>query len=79
MSRLAAFYVVKAVERAATGTTPASPPRGRPADLDAPEAARAGGGAPSLRQRVIAAVSRGTGSVPGRTAQRRLGRAVRAD
>jgi hypothetical protein len=79
MSRLAAFYVVKAMERAATGTTPASPPRGRPADLDAPEAARAGGGAPSLRQRVIAAVSRGTGSVPGRTAQRRLGRAVRAD
>ena len=79
MSRLAAFYVVKAMERAATGTTAASPPRGRSDDLDAPEAIRAHGDTPSLVRRVLAAVSRSTGSAPGETAHRRPGRAVRAD
>ena len=79
MSRLASFYVVKAMEHAAAGTTAASPPRQQAADLDAPEAVRGHGGTPSLGRRVLAAVSRSIGSAPGKTAQRRLGRAVRAD
>jgi len=79
MSRSAAFYVVKAMERAAAGTTTASPPRGRSDDLDAPEAIRAHGGTPSLVRRGLAAVSRGIGGAAGKTGQRRLGRAVRAD
>jgi hypothetical protein len=79
MSRSAVFYVVKAMEHAAAGTTTASRPRGRPADLDAPETVGAHDGTPSLRQRVLAAVSRRIGSAPGKTPQRRLGRAVRAD
>jgi hypothetical protein len=82
MSRLAVFYVVKAMERAAAGTTPASPspvPRGRADDHDAPETIRAHGDTPSLVRRVLAAVSRNTGGAPGKTAHRRLGRAVRAD
>jgi hypothetical protein len=79
MSRSGVFYVVKAMEHTAAGTTYASTHRGRPADLDAPEAARAHGGTPSLGRRVLAAVSRSIGSDPGKTAHRRLGRAVRAD
>ena len=79
MSRSAAFYVVKAMERAAAGTATASPPRGRPADLDAPETVRGHRSAPSLGRRVLAAVSRSIGGAPGKTAQRRPGRAVRAD
>jgi hypothetical protein len=79
MSRLAAFYVVKAMERAASGTTTARPPRGRPADLDAPETVRAHGRAPSPGRRVLAAISRSIGSAPRKTAHRRPGRAVRAD
>jgi hypothetical protein len=79
MSRLASFYVVKAMERAAAGTTPASPPRMRAADHDAPETIGSHGGTPSLVQRVLAAVSRSIGSAPGKTGQRRLGRTVRAD
>ena len=79
MSRSGVFYVVKAMERTASGTTNASPPRRRPADLDAPEAVPAHGGTPSLGRRVLAAVSRGIGSASGKTAHRRLGRAVRAD
>jgi len=79
MSRSGVFYVVKAMERTAAGTTNASPPRRRPSDLDVPEAGRAHGGTPSFGRRVLAAVSRGIGSVPGKTAHRRLGRAVRAD
>ena len=79
MSRSAVFYVVKAMERTAAGTTNASPPRGRAADRDAPETVRAHDGRPSLRQRAFAAVSRGIGSAPGKTPRRRLGRAVRAD
>jgi hypothetical protein len=79
MSRLAAFYVVKAMERAAAGTTTASPSRGRADDHDAPETIPAHGGTPSLTRRVFAAVGRSIGSAPGKTGQRRLGRAVRAD
>ena len=79
MSRLAAFYVVKAMERAAAGPTAASPPRQRAADLDAPETVRAHGGTRSLGQRVFAAVSRGIGGAAGKTGQRRPGCAVRAD
>ena len=82
MSRLAVFYVVKAMERAAAGTTPASPspvPRGRADDHDAPETIRAHGDRSSLVRRVFAAVSRGIGGAPGQTGRRRLGRAVRAD
>jgi hypothetical protein len=79
MSRLASFYVVKAMERAAAGTTAASPPHQQAAELDAPEAVRAHGGTPSLGRRVLAAVSRSISSAPGKTAQRRFGRAVRAD
>ena len=81
MSRLAVFYVVKAMERAAAGTTSASPPRAprQWADEDAPETIRAHGDTPSLMQRVFAAVSRGIGSAPGRAGHRRPGRAVRAD
>jgi len=81
MSRLAAFYVVKAMERAAAGTTPASPPRGprERADHDAPETIRAHSDTPSFLQRVFAAFSGGTGGAPGKAGHRRLGRAVRAD
>jgi hypothetical protein len=81
MSRLAVFYVVKAMERAAAGTTTASPPRmpRRVDDHDAPETIRAHGDGPSLMRRVFAAVSRGIGTAPGQTGHRRAGRAVRAD
>jgi hypothetical protein len=82
MSRSAVFYVVKAMERAAAGTATAGPPRtprGRTDDHDAPETIRAHGDSPSLMRRVFAAVSRSTGSAPGQTGRRRLGRAVRAD
>jgi hypothetical protein len=79
MSRSASFYVVRAMERAAAGTTPASPPRRRADDDDAPETIRAHGETPSLVRRVLAAVSRNIGGAPGKTAHRRLGRAVRAD
>ena len=79
MSRSASFYVVRAMERAAAGTTPASPPRGRADHDDAPETIRAHGGTPSLVRRVLAAVSRSIGGAPGKTAHRRPGRAVRAD
>jgi hypothetical protein len=79
MSRSASFYVVKAMERAAAGTATASPTRERPADVDAPEAVHGHSSTPSLVRRVFAAVSGGIGSAPGRTAHRRLGRAVRAD
>jgi hypothetical protein len=82
MSRSAVFYVVKAMERAAAGTTPASPPpapRRRADDHDAPETIRAHGNTPSFLRRVFAAVTRGTGGAPGKARQRRLGRAVRTD
>jgi hypothetical protein len=79
MSRSGSFYVVWAMERAAAGTTPAGPPRGRAADVDAPETIRAPGDNPSLVRRVLAAVSGTSGGAPGKTAHRRLGRAVRAD
>ena len=82
MSRSGVFYVAKAMERAAAGTAPASPPRvprRRADDHDAPEAIRARGDRPSLARRVFAAVSRSTGSAPGQTGHRRPGRAVRAD
>jgi hypothetical protein len=80
MSRSAAFYVVKAMERTAMGTTTtASPSRRRPDDLDAPEAIRSRAGTPSLGRRVLAAVSRSIGSARGKTAQQGLGGAVRAD
>ena len=82
MSRLADFYVVKAMERAAAGTTTASPPRvprEQMADHDAPETIRARRDRPSFVRRVFAAASRGIGGAPGRTSPRRLGRAVRAD
>jgi hypothetical protein len=79
MSRSGVFYVVKAMERTAAGTTNAGPSRKRPSDLDVPEAVRVYGATPSFGRRVLAAVSRGIVSVPGKTAHRRLGRAVRAD
>jgi hypothetical protein len=82
MSRLAVVYVVKAMERAAAGTTPASPPhmpRGRADAHDAPETIRAHRDTPSFLQRVFAAVRRSTGGAPGKAGHRRLGRAVRAD
>jgi hypothetical protein len=82
MSRSGSFYVVKAMERAAAGTTTASPsrvPPGRADDHDAPETIRAHGDRSSLLRRVFAAVSRGIGGAPGQTGRRRLGRAVRAD
>jgi hypothetical protein len=78
MSRSASFYVVKAMERAASGTTTASP-RGRADDHEASETVRAHGNGPSLVRRVFAAVSRGIGGAPRQTGRRRLGRAVRAD
>jgi hypothetical protein len=81
MSRSGVFYVVKAMERAAAGTTTASPsriPHGW-ADHDAPETIRAHGDSPSRVWRVFAALSRSIGRAPGRTGHRRLGRAVRAD
>jgi hypothetical protein len=81
MSRSASFYVVKAMERAAAGTTTARPPgvsRGQADDHEAPETVRAHGDGRSLVRRVFAAVSRGSGA-PRQTGRRRLGRAVRAD
>ena len=84
MSRTAVVFVVKAMERAAAGTTAASPPRvpaSRADDHDAPEALRAPGGGHSLWQRISAAVRRGTGGAPRRAGwgRRRLDRAARAD
>ena len=79
MSRSGVFYAVKAMEHAAAGTAIASPPRERPADPGAPVAVAAHSGTPSLVRRIVAAVNRSIGSAPGKTAQRRLGRAVRAD
>jgi hypothetical protein len=78
MSRSAAFYVVKAMERTAAGTTvdQSRAPRMQ-ADHDAPETIRARGDQPSLVRRAFAAVS--GGSAPRRAGHRRLGRALRAD
>jgi len=84
MSRSGVFYVVKAMERAATGATTASPPRvpaRRADDHGAPDAIRVHGGHPSLWQRVSAAVRHGTGGAAGKAgwSRRRLGRAARAE
>jgi hypothetical protein len=82
MSRSGVFYVAKAMERAAAGTTTASQsrvPRGQANDHDAPETIRAHGDSPSLVRRVFAAVGRSIGSTPGQTGRRGLGRAVRTD
>jgi len=82
MSRSGVFYVAKAMERAAAGTTPASPPptpRRRADDHDAPGTTRGHGGPPSFLRRVFAAVTRGAGGTAGRAGQRRPGRALRAD
>jgi len=84
MSRTGLYYVVKAMERAATGTTEASrppvPPR-RSDSHDVPEALRARGAAPSLWQRLAAAVRHGNDGAPRHSGsgRRRLGRAARAD
>jgi len=84
MSRSAVVFVVKAMERAAAGTTTASPsrvPPGRVKDHEPPDASRALGGSPSLWRRVSAAVRPSTGDAQGRGGWglRRLGRAARAD
>jgi hypothetical protein len=82
MSRSAVFYVAKAMERAAAGTTQASPhpaPRRRADDHDAPETTRAHGDTPSFLHRVFAAVTHGAGGTPGKAGRRRPGRALRAD
>ena len=84
MSRTGLFYVVKAMERAATGATEASrppaPPR-RSDGHDVPEALRARGVVPSLWQRLSAAVRHSTDGAPRHSGwgRRRLGRAARAD
>jgi hypothetical protein len=84
MSRTGLFYVVKAMERAATGTTEASrppvPPR-RSDGHDMPEALRARGAGLSRWQRLSAAVRHGSGGAPRYIGwgRRRLGRAARAD
>jgi len=79
MSRSGAFYVIKAMEKAATGTTAAEPsrvPSGRAVDHEATAAARPDRGRPSFVRRVLAAVQ----GAPGRTGRgRRLGRAARAN
>jgi hypothetical protein len=84
MSRTGLFYVVKAMERAAAGTTEASPPpvpARRSDGHDVPEALRARGAGRSLRQWISAAVRHGTGGAPRHSGwgRRRLGRAARAD
>jgi len=82
MSRSGSFYVVKAMERAAAGTTTASSsrvPLVQADDHGAPETIRSHGDGPSLVRRVFAAVSRGIRGAPDQTGHRRLGRAVRAD
>jgi len=84
MSRSGVVYVVKAMERAAVGTTTASPPRvppGRADDHDAPETIRAHGGSPSIWQRISAVVRHRAGGAPRRAGwgRRRLGRAAQAD
>jgi hypothetical protein len=82
MSRSGVVFVMKAMERAAAGTTTASPPRISPGSEGdhAPEAIRAHGGNPSLWQRVSAAVRHSTGAAPRKAGWgRRLGRAARAD
>jgi hypothetical protein len=92
--RQAAYYVVKAMERAAAGTGAAGagrvPPR-RADGRDAPEAAGPLDGSPSTWQRVAAAVRHRIGGAPGRAGQgrqalgrhrlgrHRLGRPARAD
>jgi len=79
MSRSGAFYVIKTMERAATGTTAADPsriPSRRAVDHEAPAAARPDRRSPSLMRRVLAAVK----GAPGQTGRgRRLGRAARAN
>ena len=77
MSRSGVFYVAKAMERAAAGTTPASPPPAPRRRAD--ETTRAHGDTPSFLRRVFAAVTHGTGGAPGKAGRRRPGRAVRAD
>jgi len=84
MSRSGVFYVVKAMERAATGTTTASTPRVPPRRADdhgAPDAIRVHGGGPSRWQRIAAAVRHSAGGALGKAGwgHRRLGRAARAD
>jgi hypothetical protein len=84
MSRSGVFFVVKAMERAAAGTTTASRPPVSPSRADdhgAPDAIRVHGGSPSLWQRISAAVRHGPGAAPGKPGwgRRRLGRAARAD
>jgi hypothetical protein len=82
MSRSGVFYVAKAMERAAAGTTPARPPstpRRRTDDRDAPETTRTHGGPPSFLRRVFAAVTHGAGGTRDQAGHRRPGRALRAD
>jgi hypothetical protein len=84
MSRSGVFYVVKAMERTAAGTTTASPPPvppSRSGDQDVPAALRARGAGPSLWERVSAAVRQRAAGAPRKAGwgRRRLGRAARAD
>jgi hypothetical protein len=84
MSRSGVFYVVKAMERAAAGTTTASTPRvplRRADDHGAPDAIRVHGGRPSRWQRISAVVRGSTGAPLGKPGwgRRRLGRAAGAD
>ena len=76
MSRTGVFYVVKAMEMAATGKAAADAPRvpaRRAVVRKAPAAARADGGARSLGRRVLTAVRRGMGGAPGRPGRSRPG------
>jgi hypothetical protein len=80
----ATFFVVKAMVRPADEAAPATAarvPAGSADDHDAPRATRAGGGSPSIVQRLRAAVHFGTGGGPGPAGRgnRRLGRPAQAD
>jgi hypothetical protein len=82
MSRSGVFYVIKAMEGVASGTSPAGAARAsaRPeVDREVPAAARPN--SPSRVRRVLAAVYHGIAGAPGRAARgrRRLGGAAQAD
>jgi len=80
MSRVAAFYVIRALEGDAAGGRPAASGR-RAVDHLAPAAGRPDGRAPSLARRLLAMVNRNLGGAHGRagTGRHRLGDAARAE
>jgi hypothetical protein len=83
MSRSGVFYVVRAMERTASGAAAgaAHVPARQPVDCEATPAARPDGGTASFMRRLLAAVQHSVGVAPGEAGRgrRRLGGAARAD